>query len=132
MSYQYHLEPEDEKRIFPEEVLKGMHNFVDQIPHYLLDNGTYVLFESDEDRDIGVPGLLSAIASGRGSFIEPYIRISPIKVVLSAVLDPDLDRYLYDFAVWCQKHHPCQLYYGSQAVVLDELLYEEEEIPLIK
>ena len=132
MPYEFYLEPEDEKRLFPQQVLEGMHNFVNKIPHYLLDNGTYVIFKSHKDKDVGVPSLLSAIASGRGSFLDPYIRISPREVELSVVLDSRVDRYLYDFAVWCQKHHPCQLYYDAQPVSLDELLYEDEEIPVIE
>lgn len=132
MSYEYFLEPENEKRLFPPEILKGMHNFVDRIPHYLLDNGTYVVFKTHDYKDFRVPKLLSAIASGRGSSRDPYIRISPMKVELSVVLDSRVDRYLYDFAVWCQKHHPCQLYYDAQPVSLDELLYEDEEIPVIE
>jgi hypothetical protein len=132
MPYEYYLEPENEKRIFPLEVLQGMHNLMNNIPHHKLENGTYVVFKDQKDKDVGLPGLLSAIDSGRGSFIEPFIRIESTKVVLSIVMDSSVDCYLYDFAVWCQKHFPCQLYEGSEAVPLEELLYEEElEIPRI-
>ena len=132
MSYEYFLEPENEKRLFSSEVIEKMHDFMNQIPHYLLDNGTYVVFKSHEYKDFRVPKLLSAIASGKGSFLAPYIRISPREIELSVVLDSRVDRYLYDFAVWCQKHHPCQLYHDAQPVQLDELLYEDEEIPVIE
>ena len=131
MPYEYYLESENEKRMFPSKVIEGMHNLMDKIPHHKLENGTYVVFENQKDKDIGLPGLLSAIASGRGSFIEPFIRIDSTRVVLSVVGDNDVDRYLYSFAVWCQKHFPCQLYEGSEAVPLEELLSEEEVIPSI-
>ena len=44
--------------------------------------------------------------------------------MLSVVVDPDVDQYLYDFVLWCQEHWDCQLYYGAEPVSLEELLAE--------
>jgi hypothetical protein len=50
---------------------------------------------------------------------------------LSVVGDNDVDCYLYNFVVWCQKHYPCNLYDCAELVSAEDLLLEEEVIPSI-
>jgi hypothetical protein len=61
---------------------------------------------------------------GRNDYLDPFVHIDANEVMLSAVVNPDVDRYLYDFVRWCQQRWPCELTYFSQTVSPELLLAE--------
>lgn len=122
MPYEYYLVPEDENQAFPQEVVEAMHDYLKKLPSYRWEDGTYIVFHTVTDRDRRVPKLLAE--PQRNDYLDPAIYIQPKEVMLSTVVNPKVDRYLYDFVLWCQERWPCQLYYGSESVSPEELIAE--------
>jgi hypothetical protein len=122
MPYEYYLEPEDENKTFPQPLVEGMHDYLKHLPSYVWADGTYILFQNVSEREHRVPLLLAE--PQRNHYLDPTININPKEVILSSVVDPDVDCYLYEFVLWCQERWPCKLYYGSQPVSPEELMAE--------
>ena len=118
MPYEYYLESENEKRIFSDRTLEKMQQYLNNIPHYKVDERFYFIFENNKMKEVAIPGILSDIAQKRNTYAYSSIGFFSTGIRISIIGDNDVDRYLYDFAVWCQKHLPCQLYEGSEAVPL--------------
>lgn len=131
MPYEFYLESENEKRMFTEKNWREMQEYIINCPHYKINDRLYYIFENDERREAAVPGILSKIANNKNIYTHPCIGFNSASVLVSVVGDNDVDRYLYDFVVWCQKRYPCQLYELSEPVPPEDLLDDEEEIPLI-
>lgn len=132
MPYDYYLESDNEKKVFTEEMLLRMHEYINKISHYKVDDKFYYVFKNDSRRDVAIPLIQSKIARGKNIYSHSGIGLTPTFIHLVIIGDVDVDRYIYDFVVWCQKHFPCQLYEGSEVVPPEELLFEEEfEIPRI-
>ena len=131
MPYDFYLESENEERMFTQETLEEMQRYIGNVPHYKVDNAFYYIFKDDAQRDIAIPYIASSRAKKENIYIYSGIGFKPTLINLSVVGDNDVDRYLYDFVVWCQKRYPCQLYELARPVPPEELLSEEEEIPLI-
>lgn len=121
MPYEYFLRPIGDKQTFAPEILDGMHKYLESIPSYRWEDGSYVIFRTEEDKNRRVPQLL--VSSGN-DYLDPIVNIKPGEVMLSIVLDPDVDQYLYNFVLWCQKHCYCQLSYAEENVSPEELLVE--------
>ncbi len=122
MSYEYFLVPTDNNKTVTQEVLEAMSNYIRSLPSYRWNDGSYVIFQTPQNRDRRVPQLLAN--RGKNDYLDPIVRIEKKEVMLSIVLNPDLDQYLYHFVLWCQKHWDCQLYYGGELVSPEELLVE--------
>ena len=122
MPYEYYLEPEDENKTFPEHLIESMQTYLSQLPSYRWTDGTYIIFQDVKTRERRVPLLLAE--PQRNDYLDPTIHISPKEVILSSVVDPEVDCYLYEFILWCQKRWSCQLYYGSEPVSPEELMAE--------
>ena len=132
MPYDFNLESENEKRMFSDKTLEEMQRYLYNVPHYRVDEKLYFIFENNERKDVAIPKILSDIAQNRNIYAYSCVVFKPTSIIISIIGDVDVDRYIYDFVVWCQKHFPCQLYEGSEAVPPEELLFEEEfEIPQI-
>ena len=132
MPYDYFLEPENKEKIFTENIWKEMQQQLKNFPHYQVDEKFYYIFEHNEQRDVAIPGILLDIAQNKNIYIYPCVVFKPNSVTISVVGDNDVDRYLYNFVVWCQKRYPSSLYSESGKLVPPEdLLDDEEEIPLI-
>ena len=127
MPYEYYLESENEQRMFTEETLKEMREFLSKVPHHKFDNNSYVIFEDNQQKDVAIPGILSNIAQGRNDYSHSGITISPTLIHLSIIGDSDVDIHIYKFVIWCQKRYPCQLYERSRPVPPEELFPFEEE-----
>lgn len=122
MPFDYYLMPTDERRSFPPDLVADMHRYLRGLPSYQWEDGSYLLFQTEEDRDRRVPQLLAN--RERNDYLDPFIHVEEKEVMLSAVVNPDVDRYLYDFVLWCQQRWPCELRYFSQAVSPEALLAE--------
>jgi hypothetical protein len=122
MPFEYSLVPKDGERAFPAEMVEGMRRYLSELPSHRWNDDSFVLFSTLEDRDRRVPYLLAN--RGENNYLDPFIYVSAKEVLLSVVGNPDVDRYVYDFVVWCQRHWPCDLYYVSQVVPPEELLAE--------
>ena len=131
MLYDFDLKPENEKRMFAQKTIEEMQQYLSNIPHYKFENRLYYIFKDNEWRDIAIPGILSRIANNKNIYTHPTIELIPTSIIVSALGDNDVDRYLYDFVVWCQERYSCKLHYASKVVSPEDLLSEEEEIPLI-
>ncbi len=122
MPYEYYLIPQNENRAFSPEALAAMHEYLQNLPSYRWEDGTYILFYTMADREYRVPKLLAQ--PQKNNYLDPTVHIQAHKVMLSTVVNPKVDQYLYNFVWWCQQRWPCQLYYGSQPASPDELLAE--------
>ena len=131
MPYDFYLESENEQRMFTRETLKEMQQYFSDVPHYKVDEKFYCIFKNNAQKDVAIPYIVSSIAKRENVYIYSSIGFSPTSIMISVVGDNDVDRYLYDFVVWCQKRYPCQLYELSEPVPPEDLLDDEEEIPLI-
>ena len=132
MPYDYYLESENEQRMFKQETWQEMQKYLDNIPHYKVDKNFYYIFRDNSQRDAAIPGIVSKISNNKNIYTHPCIGFSPTSIIISVVGDKDIDRYLHDFVVWCQKRYPCQLYEGSEVISPEELiLFEEDYVPSI-
>ena len=131
MPYEFYLESENEKRMFTEKNWRKMQEYITNFSHYKVNDRLYYIFENDERKKAAVPGILSKIANNNNIYTHPCIGFNSASVLISVVGDNDVDRYLYDFVVWCQKRYPSQLYELSEPVPPEDLLDDEEEITLI-
>ena len=131
MLYDFDLKPENEKRIFSDKTLEKMQEYLNNFPLYKVREGFYYIFEDDSQKEAGIQDILSDIAQNRNIYIYPSIEFTSTSIVVSVFGDNDVDCHLYDFVVWCQERYPCKLYYASELVTPEDLLSEEEEIPLI-
>ena len=133
MPYDYYLESENEQRMFTQETLKEMQQYLKDVPHYKYDDRLYFIFEDDSRRDAGIPRILTRIAENKNIYTYSSIGFSPTLIHLSIIGDSDVDIHIYKFVIWCQKRYPCQLYEGSRSVPPEELFpFEEEDfVPLI-
>ena len=128
MPYDFYLESENEQRMFTEKTWKEMQEYLNHVPHYKVDDTFYFIFEDDIQRNSAISYIVSSIAKGENIYIYPCIGFKPTSIIISVVGDKDVDRYLYDFVVWCQKRYPCQLYEGSEVIAPEELfLFEDDE-----
>ena len=103
MPYEFYLESENEKRMFTEKNWREMQEYITNFPHYKVNDRLYYIFENDERKKAAVPGILSKIANSNNIYTHPCIGFNSASVLISVVGDNDVDRYLYDFVVWCQK-----------------------------
>ena len=132
MPYDFYLESENKEKIFTENAWEEMQQQLNNFPHYQVDEKFYYIFEHEEQRNVAISGILSDIAQNKNIYIYPCVVFKPNSITISVVGDNDVDRYLYDFVVWCQKRYPSSLYSESGKLVPPEdLLDDEEEIPLI-
>ena len=122
MTWEYCLEPENNSKIFPQQLIEDMQTYLKLLPSYIFSDGTFAFFKNIEDKDLRVPMLLAN--PKKNSYLEPTISISPQMIVLSCVGNPNVDRYLYEFVLWCKERCPCQLYDGSEPVEPEELIAE--------
>ena len=132
MPYDYFLESENEQRIFSKKTFEEMHKYIiNNLPHYHIEDWFYYIFKDDNSKERGIRDIDSTIAKNRNIYIYSSIAFFPTKIRLSVIGDNDVDCHLYEFVVWCQENYPCQLYEGAEPVPAEDLLSEEEEIPLI-
>jgi len=124
MPFEYHLVPNAENGRFDEEAMDSMRAFLDQFPHCIWQDGAYVLFRTDDDRDRRVPKLL---AQQGNSYLDPIVSVQPDSVFISSVADPATDKYLHGFVTYCQARWPCDLWYGTEQVSPDDLLMQPGE-----
>lgn len=124
MPFEYHLIPNTENGRFDEEAMNSMRAFLGQFPHYIWQDGAYVLFRTADDRDRRVPKLLTQQGN---SYLDPIVSVQPESVFISSVADAEIDKYLHDFVTYCQAHWPCDLWYGTEMVPPDDLLVQPGE-----
>ncbi|MGF1489078.1 MAG: hypothetical protein ACFBSE_18480 [Prochloraceae cyanobacterium] len=122
MTWEYCLEPLDETKTFPQQLIVDMKAYLKLFPSYVFSDGTFVFFKNVEDKNLRVPMLLAN--PQKNSYLEPTISIHSKMIVLSCVGNPNVDHYLYEFVLWCKERWPCQLYDGSEPVSPEELIAE--------
>ena len=128
MPYDYYLESENEQRMFTPKTWKEMQEYIIKFPHYKANERLFYIFKDNEWRDVAIPGIVSSISKKENIYIYPCIGYTTTSILVSVVGDKDVDRYLHDFVVWCQKRYPCQLYEGSEVIAPEELfLFEDDE-----
>ena len=132
MPYDFYLESENEKRMFTKETWEETQQYFSNFPHYKANDRLFYVFKDNVQRDAAIPYIVSSISKKENIYIYPCIGYTTTSILVSVVGDNDVDRYLYDFVVWCQKRYPSSLYSESGKLVPPEdLLDDEEEIPLI-
>ena len=65
------LEPTDNNKTFSQEVLAEMHNYLRDLPSYLWNSSTYVIFKTLKDTDLYAPQLLSKVNRGENDYLDP-------------------------------------------------------------
>jgi hypothetical protein len=117
---EYYLVPTTEDKTYPESLLERMHQYLRQLPSYVWPDGTYILFRDAQQRDSRVPVLLEN--SALNDYLDPMIHLDPQQIWLSVVGDSRVDRYVYDFALWCRAQRPCELTDAGEQVPFEVLL----------
>lgn len=125
MPFDFYLEPQDKNIKFPPEIIKGMHSYLKNIPHYFFaEDNTYLIYKDIEDKKVKVSDAILLSAKGQNNYLDAQVVINSCEVVVSAIGDPEVDSHLVDFVAWCQKEFPCVLYENSEIVSPEEILAE--------
>lgn len=124
MPYDFYLKRKGRGR-FPAEALAAMHKRVQQMPSYEFSDSLYILFETPEMRDSGLPRLLQALKNGGRDVLHPLIHLEAKEVILSVAGGSEADRHLYDFALWCQQRYECGLFEGSHPALPEDMVPED-------
>lgn len=122
MSYDYYYVPKNAEQTFPQQAVKAMQAWLKKLPIYIWEDGTYLLFRSEEDRAVSLPWIRKN--PHQNDYLTASIHVDTKEVTIVSMMECVTDRMFYEFVIWCQQHWPGELYYGEEYLSPEELLIE--------